>query len=144
MRHLAIVMTAAFAVVLLSGSHPDYASAATHVVKVTDQGLTPPSLLIARGDVVRWEWESGNHTVRSGSGPQDPKAGEVWEFPLNGGAPVFEMVFEAVGTFEYYSAPYFNRGVKGTVEVKESTDAAPKTWSRLKTLFLDTRPVHPL
>jgi len=138
-RHLATLGFAAIAVVLCLGA-PTAAEAATHVVKVSDAGFNPAKLVIARNDLVRWEWESGNHTLRSGQGPDDPKAGQYWDVPLNGSTQVFELRFDVTGTYEYYSAPYFDRGVKGVVEVKESTETNPQTWGKLKFLFKNTGP----
>lgn len=60
----------------------------------------PPSVEVQQGEMVRWEWDSADHTVTPDATPEDAD----WE-----GAPqshnnnyVYEYTFETAGTYTYY------------------------------------------
>ena len=116
-----------------------FAQAETHVVTVRNFADLA-NLTITEGDVVRWEWESGGHTVTSGTGPSDPNAGELFNAPMNSSNQVFEFTFDEPGTFPYYCIPHFASGMTASVTVEEETPVEAITWGKIKRLFEATSP----
>jgi plastocyanin len=64
-------------VILLLGGR--LATAATVFITVADFSFSPSNVTINPGDVVQFQWSSGNHTSTSDNG--------VWNFALNSSSP---------------------------------------------------------
>ncbi len=69
------------------------------------------------GDTVRWEWVEGNHTITSGTNPNDPNAGVLFNNPANTSNTSFEFTFNTVGVFDYHCIPHWLSGHLGTIVV---------------------------
>ena len=72
---------------LLAISVPTFA--ATHEVVVKNFSFDPKDITIQTGDTVRWVWDSGSHTVTSGTGPADPESGNLFNELSTSGNPTF-------------------------------------------------------
>lgn len=135
MKHLARMLCGAVALALTMGLWVSASSAAeTHVVLVQDGGFSPSELTLRKGDMVRWEWVSGNHTVTSGESPEDRDAGSRFEAVVNAESVVFEHTFTEAGVVSYFSRSDWET-VKGKVTVLDATPVDRQTWGRLKALF---------
>ena len=84
---------------------------------------SPQQVTIHVGDTVRWTWKSDVHTVTSGAGgvadgkfcsPNDANC----KTPVasNTGA-VYQHTFTQAGTYPYFCAFHFSKGMTGTVVV---------------------------
>jgi len=93
--------------------------AATHVVQQIGFTFDPEDITITQGDTVRWEWNSGIHTVTNGTGADDPDAGTLFDAPLDTDNQVFEYVFDTPGLVPYFCRPHELLGMVGTVTVEE-------------------------
>lgn len=135
-KHIMRAASCAFALALLMGSVATPVSAVeTHVVLVQDGGFSPSELQVRKGDMVRWEWVSGTHTITSGLSPDDREAGSRFEAVVNAEAAVFEFTFTEVGVVDYFSRPQWET-VKGKITVLDATLPVDRqTWGRLKALF---------
>jgi plastocyanin len=109
------------------------AAARDYVVTVTDLGFSPAELTIQKEDMVRWEWESGSHTIVDGDPDNPEDAGQVFEFPVNAQNLTFEFTFDESGTFEYFSLS--DPDLRGTITVLEGTPVDRATWGWIKKVF---------
>jgi plastocyanin len=109
------------------------AVAEVKVVKVRETEFSPSTLEVKRGDVVRWEWESGNHRILSGIGPDDEESGDLFEVLVNDQNPTFEWTPTTLGTYPYYAAG--SPTMKATIVVVTVTSVDKVTWGYLKSLF---------
>ena len=80
--------------VLLAALVATGAFAATHVVSVTNFTFTPATSNIARGDIVRWNLDSGTHTVVDTSGMD--LYGTMFT-----GTDTYTYSFKAAGVYAY-------------------------------------------
>ena len=110
-----------------------------HLVTVTDEGFEPAQLTIQRGDVVRWEWESGRHTITSGDSPLDENAGEIFDLVVDEANPVQEWVGAKVGTVPYFSQ-FLPETARGTITVADATPVSRRTGGWLKKAFEGSGP----
>lgn len=92
-------------------------AAETHQVVQLGDGFQPSRLVIHRGDTVAWSWSDGDHTVTSGRGDLDRRAGALFDAPLTAAQPAFSRRFMEAGTFRYFSRPRAGEGAHGVVEV---------------------------
>ena len=87
-------------------------------IDVEVQMLTfEPETVVARpGDVIRWTWVTGVHTVTSGD---DCKADGLFDSPLDEDTPVFEweVPSDASGTIPYFCVPHCDMGMQGSILV---------------------------
>ena len=92
----------------------------SHRVGVVDNVYIPDVSWIFEGDTVRWEHEPMEmyHTVTSGTGNADPRAGEIFDASSSDEFPVFEYTFEDVGTEPYFCRPHERLGMVATVYVQ--------------------------
>ncbi|MCH7591900.1 MAG: hypothetical protein IH989_03835, partial [Planctomycetes bacterium] len=72
------------------------AAATTHVVQQVGLSFVPAEITVEPGDIVRWDWSEGLHTVTSGV-PCTPD-GTIFDSALNAGTPTFSYVIPANGT----------------------------------------------
>jgi plastocyanin len=122
------------ALAILAASAVD-AVAEVKVIKVRESEFSPSTLEIRKGDVVRWEWESGVHRLLSGVGPDDEESGILFEVLVNKDNPSFDWTPTALGIFPYYAAEA-PATMKATVVVLTATSPVDKvTWGYLKSLF---------
>jgi plastocyanin len=77
----------------------------------------PDEITIVVGDTIRFVATSGDHTVTSGTGAQDPNSGRLFNADLPEGDE-FRHVFNTPGTFDYYCIPHEADGMVGTVTVE--------------------------
>jgi plastocyanin len=106
---------------------------AVKVVKVSIEGFTPAEITIAKGDIIRWEWESGTHTIKSGE-PDSEDAGKVFEFTMNLDNKQFPHTFDDVGSYPYFDTSNPTQ-LRGVITVQAATPITPATWGFLKRVF---------
>lgn len=84
--------------------------ATTHTI--TQEGLTfaPIQLNVEVGDVVVFQWTSGQHTTTSAV---VPAGADSWDAPLNMSSPTFEYTVEAAGVYAYVCTPHVGAGMVG-------------------------------
>jgi plastocyanin len=103
------------------------------LVKIT--GFEPATLQIQRGDVVRWEWESGSFTIYSGANPDDTdNLGKFPEFVINGENRAHDLTAAELGDFPFHAVPGFQT-MHGLITVREATPVNLATWGKVKRLF---------
>jgi plastocyanin len=114
------------------------ASAAVHDVQ--QQGLTfdPAQITINQGDVVRWHWNDGIHTVTNGVNPNSVDAGALFDAPIDAGHATFEYTFDTAGSYPYFCTYHFGLGMTGAVTVNSNTPVRATTWSRIKALYTES------
>lgn len=78
--------------VLLGAASPLPAEEA--IIEYFTSNFLPQSVTVELGDVVTWLRVSGEHTVTSGSGPEDPHAGELFDEVLDAGNSSFSFPIE--------------------------------------------------
>jgi plastocyanin len=98
---------------LLSFAFAPAAFATVHVVSALNFFYSPSSITINTGDTVRFQWVAGSHPTSSTSGDW---ASFVF-FPLNASQPVFDLVFNNPGTYNYQCDFHVSLGMIGTVVV---------------------------
>jgi plastocyanin len=121
------------------------AAADTVIVQMTtvdfEPRFVPAEVTIAPGDVVQWINVDPfliDHATKSGTGSADPTAGELWDSGILRVDQTFEVTFEEVGDYEYFSVPHEFEGMFGVVHVTTSTnigDVETSTWGTLKLRF---------
>jgi plastocyanin len=87
----------------------------------------PATVEVDPGDVVRWVWDSDNHTVTVESRPEGAEfagtpAGEIYD-----AGHEFVHQFDVGGTHEYYCTPHRAAGMEGEVVVGEGRDDRPQS-----------------
>ncbi len=99
------------AVMVVGGCGDDKSNGADH-----DPRFDPPTTTIVVGDTIRFVSVSGDHTVTSGTGSDDPVSGQLFDADMPEGDE-FLRVFNTVGTFNYYCIPHEVDGMTGQVIV---------------------------
>jgi len=91
---------------LLFGATLPMMGAVTHDVAVRNFEFDPPDITVAPGDMIRWVWESGTHTVTSGDNCTFD--GVHFDEPITSANPEFIWLVpgEVVGGIPYYCAPH--------------------------------------
>ena len=112
---------------------PLTAVAREYVVTVRDFEFSPAELQISKGDVVRWTWQSGAHTITDGDPENPSEAGLRFDAIINAQNQEFVRTFGETGDFIYFS--WTDTEVKGTIHVVEGTPVDTKTWSWIKQAF---------
>lgn len=104
---------------LLAISAAGVARATVHEVMQDGLTFTPANLEIQVGDTVHWTWQTGIHTVTSGSGCTPDG---LFDAPLSSTDPEFSFTFDTAGTVDYFCTPHCALGMTGTVTVSASSD----------------------
>lgn len=76
----------------------------------------PDAITIVVGDTVRFVSVTGDHTVTSGTGSNDPNSGDLFNANIPQG-DAYRHVFNNVGVIPYYCIPHEADGMTGTVTV---------------------------
>lgn len=106
----------------------------THEIQVTQTEFDPPTLSIARDDVVKFVWVSGTHNIVNGETPTSEDMGKIFAFSIGKENPEVEITFEDVGTFPFFAQDAFET-MTGVVTVHEVTPVDIKTWGWIKQAF---------
>jgi plastocyanin len=97
------------------------AHAAVHEILASGFTFSPATITINRGDVIRWVWGSGAHTVTSGN-PCTPDG--LFNAQLDMLHPTFEFTFNTDGAFPFFCTPHCSLfDMLGTVTVQNTADA---------------------
>jgi plastocyanin len=104
-------------------------SANVHVVDVSDNVFTPPSINVIVGDTIQWKWLQGTHTTTSTSVPTGAAA---WDAPINSGSIIYNYQVQVAGTYNYHCS--FHPGMTGSftasaVGVPEFSSEQTFNWS---------------
>ncbi|UCE18050.1 MAG: PKD domain-containing protein, partial [Gemmatimonadota bacterium] len=85
------------------------------VAMTDDLFFDPDPVYIGVGQAVRWTTTgTAAHTSTSGTGPNDPLSGQLWDSGLLSTGESFTHHFEDTGTYPYYCIPHFAQGMTGT------------------------------
>lgn len=102
------------------------AHAEVHEVLVISNQFIPPTVTIDQGDVVRWVWGDGIHTVTSGP-PCTPDG--LFDRDITMAMPIFEFTFNTAGEYPYFCTPHcLLSNMVGSVTVQDpaGTDDLPQ------------------
>jgi plastocyanin len=94
-----------------------------HTVIVQDFAFAPKHIVVSRGDVIRWTWQSGVHTVTSGVGCT--AEGELFNQLVWINSPLFEWtVPESIepGVIPYICLPHCSHPMDGTITVVDGKE----------------------
>lgn len=80
----------------------------------------PDEITIVVGDTIRFVAVTGDHTVTSGTGSNDPNSGDLFNAVIDEGDD-FRYVFNTAGTIDYYCIPHEDDGMTGQVTVNAPT-----------------------
>jgi len=93
------------------------AQAAVHEVAVRDMEFDPANIVVAPGDTIHWVWESGSHTVTSGSACTYD--GTYFDETISSGSPTFDFVVPTgVASIPYFCRPHCFFGMEGLITVQ--------------------------
>src|SRR4029077_7728142 len=107
--------------------YPKPATETTFKVTVGPNGnlvFDPASVTIQTGDQVKWTWDSGGHSTKSGS-PGMPTG--IWDSGIHNAGATFTRTFNSTGTFPYYCTPHSCCGMVGTVMVVNTSPTPTPT-----------------
>ncbi len=91
------------------------AGGTVHEVFVRNFEFAPATITVQPGDTVRWTWQSGTHTVTSGT-PCTPDG--LFRDPMTSADPSFEFVIpEGANDIPYFCEPHCFSGMTGTIDV---------------------------
>lgn len=85
--------------------------------------FSPASMTIKAGQSVHWVWDSGGHTVTSGTnGTADNKFCAPTDMncamaPTQNAGFTYDHTFPMAGSFPYFCKPHFGAGMTGTITV---------------------------
>lgn len=95
----------------------------THTVLVGQGGgitFSPSTITtVVVGDIIRWEWVSGNHTTTSLT---VPGGANTWTSPINSGTTFFEYTVTVAGNYGYQCNPHGGSGMLGGFQASTVTD----------------------
>jgi plastocyanin len=80
----------------------------------------PDEITIVVGDTIRFVSVTGDHTVTSGTGSDDPNAGDLFNAVVDEGDD-FRYIFNSAGTVDYFCIPHEEDGMTGQVTVNAPT-----------------------
>jgi plastocyanin len=127
---------ATFAALLCALCLPPTASfAETHTVEQVNFTFSADEITVQVGDTVEWQWNSGSHTVTSGTGPTDPEVGNLFDASLGIANQIVSVTFDTPGDVPYFCRPHFGLGMTGVVHVEPATPVQSGSWGRVKALF---------
>lgn len=107
---------ATFVVLACAFVAPSVFAATVHVT-LSGFVFTPSTVSIDVGDTVHWDWVEGVHTITSGTSPEDPNVGNLFDIPNAISSPIFSHTYTSAGTFPYFCRPHIQFGMTGTVNV---------------------------
>jgi plastocyanin len=107
---------------------------ATKVITIKALESSPGDLSVKTGDTVRWEWESGSHTILVQKPSLDAEPVTILQFTLDTENREHELKFEEEGTFFYFAQEH-RETIAGTITVLEATPVLRSTWGHIKSLF---------
>lgn len=81
-----------------------------------DPRFDPETVTIVIGDTIRFVAVSGDHTVTSGTGSNDPNSGDLFDDGLPEGNDL-RLVFDDADTIDYYCVPHEHDGMAGQIRV---------------------------
>jgi plastocyanin len=92
--------------------------AAIHVITVEDNEFTPSNLAINLGDTVMWTWDnaSNTHTTTSTTIPSNATS---WFYTIDASHPVFMIVPDVSGTYNYECYYHGSMGMVGQFTVND-------------------------
>ncbi|WP_400193645.1 T9SS type A sorting domain-containing protein [Hymenobacter sp. B81] len=97
------------------------AYAATHIVTVGDFEYSPQFLVVAPGDQVTFQWQSGSHPTMSDSSPA-----AFPTFQMNASSPQRTITLTALGQYDYHCMAHGGpqSGMWGSITVSIPTASA--------------------
>lgn len=87
----------------------------------------PATVEVDPGDVVRWVWDSDNHTVTVESHPDGAEFAGTPDREIYDTSYEYVHQFDVEGVHEYYCTPHRSAGMEGEVVVGEGRDDAPQS-----------------
>jgi plastocyanin len=111
---------------------PALAPGATVVITNDGNTFDPDAVTISVGDTVRWEWDSGSHTVTSGTGSGDPNVGDLFDQGWNTANRTLTHRYMSAGSFPFFCRTHEFLSMTGTVTVQDLTPVEPITWGMVK------------
>jgi plastocyanin len=103
-------------VTVLSGA--TFAVAETHYIQAFGNSFIPDSIVVAPGDTIVWEYNSGYpHTVTSGS--DCVPDGLFFDEPLDSGSPTLEWIVPDYASLDipYFCQPHCGMGMTGVISI---------------------------
>jgi plastocyanin len=113
--------------------------ATTIVVTASGMVFSPPTVTIAPGDSIRWNWISGFHTTTSGVDLNDPQMGLLWDAPIDPSNTTFVRQFPTAGVFHYFCQNHVLMGMKGTITVNTAPIARDTAATALENFALGAK-----
>lgn len=97
-------------------------SADTIIITVANFQFSPSAVNATVGDVIKFEWSSGNHTTTCGNsldGTSLPPGADEWDSPINSASPAFTYTLVVEGTYTYGCIfhSFAGAGMIGTINV---------------------------
>ncbi|TMQ68853.1 MAG: hypothetical protein E6K80_13640, partial [Candidatus Eisenbacteria bacterium] len=90
-----------------------------------DPNTTVDTVHVQIGQTVMWKWQAGTHTTTSGSDPNDPNVGQLWDHPLSDVDTVFTYRFDSPGVFSFFCRPHYFFDMRGAVVVSANDGDHP-------------------
>jgi len=93
-----------------------------HIVNQIGMSFIPSELTVTNGDMIRWVWGGGSHTVTSGTLPCE--ADGLFDGPLEDDAPVFEWYVPSNSPdfIEYFCEPHCFQDMNGSISVTTASN----------------------
>ena len=106
-RHLRPDIVFAFLFAAILSDHGPILACEVHEIELR-AGFEPPQVTVAPGDIVRWLWNDGFHTVTSGSAKDCEYDGVHFHEPLWEQNPVveFRIPLDMEGEIRYFCLPH--------------------------------------
>ncbi len=77
----------------------------------------PDSVPIQTGETVEFYWQTGDHTLTSGTDSNDPNAGVLINSPLDFEVPAVQLTFNSPGVYPFFCIPHEFDGMRTAVYV---------------------------
>jgi plastocyanin len=117
-----------------------HVTAATHVVLVGQgNGFTfsPSTLNVIVGDIVRFEWVTGNHTTTSVT---VPSGAATWSSTMSASVTSFDYTVTTAGTYDYKCNPHGGSGMTGSFTASTTTGIVKSNLFTPETVTLSPNP----
>lgn len=89
--------------------------ATTWTVQVANYQFTPSTVNAVVGDVIHFQWVSGDHTTTSTAVPQ---GASTWNAPMSNSYATYDYTVSVIGTYSYYCV--YHPDMTGTINVSSS------------------------